>query len=132
MPTRTPKSVRRRSRGGKAPVRAQPAAPGAVISRYLRPFLATFEGGAVSFADETLSDTEVVLIAASIVEQLLRIVIITTFRVSLSDTGLARIFENNGPLSTFNAKILLASALYVLTDATRHDLEIIKSIRNRF
>lgn len=46
-----------------------------------------------------------------------------------SDTAL---FANNGPLSTFSAKITLAYRLGIISEGERSDLETVRKIRNRF
>jgi len=42
------------------------------------------------------------------------------------------LFANNGPLSTFSAKILLAFRLGIISARERSDLEVVRKIRNRF
>jgi hypothetical protein len=43
-----------------------------------------------------------------------------------------KVFENNGPLSTFDAKILIADCLGMFGPDTRNNLNLIKEIRNTF
>lgn len=43
-----------------------------------------------------------------------------------------RLFRHYGPLSTFSARIDMAFALYLIGENTRHDLDIIRDIRNDF
>jgi hypothetical protein len=50
----------------------------------------------------------------------------------LSPTDYDKIFEGNGPLSTFSSKILMGYGLRLYGPDFRHDLEIIKDIRNGF
>jgi len=84
------------------------------------------------FLKTDLPDVEVVLSATTGLDHLLRIAISTTFRTVVSATHLSGIFEATGPLSTFDAKIRVAAALGILPGDSRHDLDLIRAIRNRF
>lgn len=53
------------------------------------------------------------------------------FERELSKTQLNELFDGTGPLATFSSKIALAYALGLLTEDQRHDLQIIKTIRNK-
>lgn len=52
--------------------------------------------------------------------------------LSNKETLHKRLFRHNGPLSTFSARIDMAFALYLIGEKTRHDLDIIRGIRNDF
>lgn len=75
-------------------------------------------------------DRAAVILQASNVENILRLVLAGRFRES-KDLN-SRIFEGQGPLSSFSHKILLGYALSVYGPIFRHDLEIIKDLRNGF
>jgi len=104
-----------------------------VISRYLDPFVETLKTQGIPFANEELSDSEVILLATAMIDQVLRFAIIGSFRVSLPEADVIALFEGNGPFSTFDAKIRVAGALYIVTtEDAKHDLNIIRTIRNIF
>lgn len=52
--------------------------------------------------------------------------------LSNKETLHKRLFRHNGPLSTFSARLDMAFALYLIGEKTRHDLDIIRDIRNDF
>jgi hypothetical protein len=85
-----------------------------------------------AFGDPSLDDATVVLQATSIIDELLKFTIATRFRVEPSQTSLAEVFEGNGPLATFSAKITLASVFAIVRGDARHDLKILRKIRNDF
>lgn len=92
----------------------------------------TFKDGSAPFNNETLSDTEVVVTASNTIDHALRIGIITLFRDSLSATALAEIFEGDGPLSSFDSKIRICRGFKLISPDVKQDLDIIRTIRNRF
>ena len=53
-------------------------------------------------------------------------------RRSLSDAEISEIFDNFGPMHSFEMKIRMSSALGVIDKPLRKDLETIKTIRNYF
>jgi DNA-binding MltR family transcriptional regulator len=85
-----------------------------------------------SFRDYDASDSEIVLSAAGALDNLLRIAIGTTFRAAVSFNDMKGIFEGNGPLSTLDSKIRVASALGIIPGDFRDDVDLIRSIRNSF
>jgi DNA-binding MltR family transcriptional regulator len=49
-----------------------------------------------------------------------------------SAANFVEVFDNNGPLSSFDSKLLIAESLGFLGPTTKHNLTIIKHIRNTF
>ncbi len=77
------------------------------------------------------SDRAAVILQASIVENILQGTIEKKTR-PLSRDLRERLFEGNGPLSSFANKINVAYALGVFADVFRHDLDLIRELRNGF
>jgi hypothetical protein len=71
------------------------------------------------------------MVFAAAAENWLRRAIATKMR-GISNNLDAKIFENYGPLSSFAAKIDVAFAMGIVTEAIRHDLRIVKDVRNEF
>jgi hypothetical protein len=62
---------------------------------------------------------------------------LTTFlthqlRMDLNNDDRRRIFDHQGPLGTFASKIILTYALKLVGPITRHDLDLIRILRNEF
>jgi hypothetical protein len=53
-------------------------------------------------------------------------------RARLRREGSSEIFDANGPLGTFSSKIMMAYGLGIFGDNTRHDLRLIRTMRNGF
>jgi len=71
------------------------------------------------------------IIAVSIVEATLEKLIVT--RLKRSDKKfLDRLFQNMGPLSDFNSKILIGEAFGILTGPLADELHVMRAIRNAF
>jgi DNA-binding MltR family transcriptional regulator len=71
------------------------------------------------------------IIAASIVEATLERLIVT--RLKRADKAfLNRMFQNMGPLSDFNSKILIGEAFGILTRPLADELHVMRAIRNAF
>lgn len=86
-----------------------------------------------SFVTETLDDTALVIISTSLIDKFLRVSLISGFHKSVvSKRRLAAVFEGQGPLSTFSAKISLCNMLGLTTPDVQHDLTILRKIRNEF
>lgn len=93
---------------------------------------ATLRGG-YPFLKPTLDDTTVVLMATSLIDVMLKFTLVIRFRKDVvSKTLLENVFEGNGPLSTFSSKISLCIALGLFDKNVRHDLQILRKIRNEF
>jgi hypothetical protein len=76
-------------------------------------------------------DLNIAITAVSIVEAHLEKLIIS--RLHRSDKDFTnRLFENRGPLSDFNSKILVAEAFGLLTRPLADELHVIRGIRNTF
>jgi hypothetical protein len=50
----------------------------------------------------------------------------------LRQEGISKIFDLNGPLGTFSNKIIMAFGMGIFGAKTRHDLDLIRHIRNGF
>ena len=89
--------------------------------------------GGLSFLKVGLSDIAVVLMAGGLIEQFLRLSLISGFRAdAVSNTMVASVFEGKGPLATFSAKIDVCAGLGIIRGDVRHDLKIINKVRNEF
>jgi hypothetical protein len=85
-----------------------------------------------AFVNPKLDDATVVIRATSILDALLKFAFTARLRCEPSKTALAEVFEGNGPLATFSAKITLAAAMGITRGDARHDLKVLKKIRNDF
>ncbi len=74
------------------------------------------------------SDRACGVLHASWVEQVLETAIRRRLRPNLSN----RMFDFEGPLGTFSAKIMMGYALGLFGSKTNHDLLLIRTIRNEF
>lgn len=89
--------------------------------------------GGYAFLKPGLDDTTVVMLATSLIDQFLKFCLLIKFPKSkASRTLMAEVFEGNGPLGTFAAKISVCIALGILSEDVRHDLRILKGVRNQF
>ena len=79
----------------------------------------------------TLSDRAAGIVATTLLENSLDGVLVYMF-VNSEASLLKEIFSENGPLATFSAKIRLAFALGLVTAEGRHDLDIVRKVRNSF
>lgn len=77
------------------------------------------------------SDIAAAVTGAAIAEARLEQLLKAKFRTKDSALMLA-IFENRGPLSDFNSKILVAEASGVITRPMAAELQIIRAVRNAF
>lgn len=76
-------------------------------------------------------DLHTVIIAVSIVEaHLQKLIVSRLHRTDVDFTN--RLFENRGPLSDFNSKILVAEAFGLLTRRLADELHVLRAIRNTF
>jgi hypothetical protein len=82
--------------------------------------------------DIDATDRAAAILAASYVEDALRDKIITRLIASLSNSERDEIFDNKGPLSTFDSMIKAAYAFGLISIEARNDLHAIKQIRNCF
>lgn len=76
-------------------------------------------------------DLHVAITAVSIIEAHLEKLIVTRLHSTDKDF-INRLFENRGPLSDFNSKILVAEAFGLLTPPLANELHIMRTIRNTF
>ena len=77
------------------------------------------------------SDRGCALVLAANLDNRLR-TLLESFFVELSTKKLNAVFEGNGCLATFSSRIKLSYALGLLGEDERHDLDIIRDIRNNF
>lgn len=76
-------------------------------------------------------DRTAAIVGASLVESVVERLLISSFSSSASDLN-QRLFENRGPLSDFNSKIVVAQAFGVIGDRVADDIQRIRRIRNCF
>jgi hypothetical protein len=55
-----------------------------------------------------------------------------TLRARLRFEGASQIFDSNGPIASFSDKIIMAFGMGVFGTKTRHDLNLIRHLRNGF
>jgi DNA-binding MltR family transcriptional regulator len=80
-----------------------------------------------------LDDATLVLLATSMVDEFLKVVLVAGFRQSIvSKKRIDDVFTGHGALATFSAKISLCALLGMTTASARHDLTILRKIRNEF
>jgi hypothetical protein len=60
------------------------------------------------------------------------IIIERTLRARLRHEGAGQIFDLNGPLGRFSDKITMAYGMGIFGSQTKHDLNLIREIRNGF
>lgn len=77
------------------------------------------------------ADRTVAIVGSSLVESVLQHLLVVSFK-SKAPELLPRLFENRGPLSDFNSKILVAQAFGVIGTAQAEELQRIRHIRNCF
>lgn len=84
--------------------------------------------------DTQTNDRALAVIAGGFVEDLLGMAIQARIELaakrSMTPDGVEEVFEKMGPLSTGYFKIVMATALNIINDELRDDLERIKNIRN--
>jgi hypothetical protein len=78
------------------------------------------------------ADRAVVILQASMVESILENAIAQRMRHDLKEETKKEIFEFEGPIGTFSAKITVAYALGIFGSITRRDLDLIRLMRNQF
>jgi DNA-binding MltR family transcriptional regulator len=77
------------------------------------------------------TDRGVAIIAVSLLEQMLEIVLLQRM-MPLSARRYARMFGRMGPLSSFSAKIELALALGVISENLYYQIDALRKVRNTF
>jgi hypothetical protein len=78
------------------------------------------------------ADRAVVILQASMVESILENAIAQRMRHDLKDETRKDLFDFEGPVGTFSAKITIAYALGIFGSTTRRDLDLIRLMRNQF
>ena len=76
-------------------------------------------------------DREAAIVGASLVESALQERLVRSFDCSAAGLE-GSLFEDRGPLSDFNSKILVAQAFAVIPDRLADDMQRIRKIRNCF
>jgi DNA-binding MltR family transcriptional regulator len=85
------------------------------------------------FLAPDLDDTALVIRATSLVDEFLKVTLVAGFRRDVvSRRRIDDVFTGHGPLATFSAKISLCALLGLTTPNVRHDLTILRKIRNDF
>jgi Mannitol repressor len=93
------------------------------------PTLEELQAAIKDFGSQT--DRGVAIIAVSILEQMLEIVL-TQRMMPLTAKRYARMFGRMGPLSSFSAKIELALALGVISENLYYQIDALRDVRNTF
>src|SRR5690242_13563508 len=78
------------------------------------------------------SDRAAAVLLGAVVEDTLRDWILVHMREDLNARDRARLFGPEGALGTFSSKTMLAYALKIVGPITRHDLDLIRTLRNEF
>jgi hypothetical protein len=79
-----------------------------------------------------LEDRPTAIVAASLLENFLGLVIAYKFGRFPSESEFGSLFTGYGPLATLSARIMFAYNLKIINADARHDFRIIKDIRNQF
>lgn len=90
------------------------------------------EGPAIEEEFTGESDRGCVLIMSAIIERILQSAIRKVLRANISENDLSEIFRAEGPLGSFSSRISVAYALGMLGKNAKHDLHLIRHIRNAF
>ena len=77
------------------------------------------------------TDIAVAIVASALVEAALERLLAAKFVIK-NDDLLNRLFQNEGPLSNFNGKILVAQAFGIITSPLAEEMHTIRAIRNAF
>lgn len=86
-----------------------------------------------SFLAEGLNDTSLVMVATSLIDEMMKMTLVSQFAATnISKRLLSAAFDGTGPLATFSAKTTVCLALGLLDGDARHDISIIRTIRNEF
>ncbi|MGQ0280357.1 hypothetical protein ACT17R_17095 [Sphingopyxis sp. Q841] len=80
---------------------------------------------------QTQDDRTAAIVGASLVESALEHLLVAAVQ-SNARTLKQRLFENRGPLSDFNSKILIAQAFGLIAERVADDMQRIRRIRNCF
>jgi DNA-binding MltR family transcriptional regulator len=103
------------------------------IMHELAPLMKLEDDGELPFLQDGLDDIGVVMQATSLIDRFLRLVLLSGFRSNtISKSLIDKIFEGYGPLSSFSNRIAVCTALGLAGSDVRHDLSIIRNIRNDF
>jgi hypothetical protein len=86
----------------------------------------------IHFTKPETDETTVVITTASLFEKMLELAIVLYSGTHPSETDIDLLFRYPGALSSFSAKINLCAMLGFLTPEMRHDLDIIRDVRNKF
>lgn len=102
------------------------------ITAFAENLLRGMKGG-VPFAQPGLDDRAIAMIAGAFLEEWLKCAMLIRFRRTPTQEEDNLVFRSNGgALSTFANRINICALMGLLTKADRHDLAIIKGIRNDF
>jgi len=78
------------------------------------------------------NDRASAVILGSIVESTLTTFLSRKLRQDLNRVQRKRLFDYEGPLGTFSAKVILTYAMQLIGPITQHDLDLIRTLRNGF
>jgi DNA-binding MltR family transcriptional regulator len=78
------------------------------------------------------SDRATAVMFATIVENNLQRLILRRMRSDINSVDRSRLFDPDRPLGDFGAKIIISYALQFIGPVTKHDLDLIRLLRNGF
>lgn len=94
--------------------------------------MAGLDGG-YAFLRPRLTDTEVVVLASALADESLKFALLMACsRKAVSKTVVENVFEGTAPLASFSARISVCAVLGIIEGEIKHDLTVIKGIRNDF
>lgn len=108
-------------------------------SKYIRDFKAMTKG-ALTFDDVVALESEMygendratIVMSTVIVESALEVFVKDKLRPTINSDDNRLLFDYVGPLGTFSSKTLIAYAFNFFGPETRHDLDLIRTLRNGF
>lgn len=77
-------------------------------------------------------DRTTAIMASGLIDDVLALGIMSRFQVMPTDAQIAEMFTGYGPLATLSARTSVAYLLGAINADARHDLQIIRKIRNEF
>jgi len=86
----------------------------------------------MKFYGDGISESENVIMVSSLMDRFLAMIIVSHFGDPPSAKTLSAVFDHPGALATFSSKIDLCHAFDAINEDIKHDLDIVRKIRNEF